>query len=338
MTDQINPGRKERKMITKETCKIFIEMNTNGKSVDEIASSLRISTISVKRMKKRYFEGAYDNLHSFKTSGQKKSENTGRNMELKEKLAMKLTENPIITLKRLSNELVTENIKASESTVCRTLKAMEYTRKSVTRVPADRNTINNKNIRQTYARELINISDDNLIFLDESGFNLHLSRNYGYSPKNTKCHINVVGNRGTNVSLLCMITNDGIFSFKLFNGSVNTERFVQFIEENVTRSVTRKYVIMDNASIHKSNIVKAKFLEKNYMVKYLPAYSPQLNPIEEFFGALKNNYRSITPVPKNSEELLMRINTCLASRINTDGFYRNMRSYLNLALAREDFI
>jgi transposase len=37
--------------------------------------------------------------------------------------------------------------------------------------------------------------------------------------------------------------------------------------------------------------------------KFLPAYSPHLNPIEEFFGELKANYRSIHPNPQSREEI-----------------------------------
>ena len=45
---------------------------------------------------------------------------------------------------------------------------------------------------------------------------------------------------------------------------------------------------MDNMKFHHSNNVKKWFSKKNVVVKYLPPYNPQLNPIEEVFSALKS--------------------------------------------------
>jgi hypothetical protein len=46
---------------------------------------------------------------------------------------------------------------------------------------------------------------ENLVYLDETGVNLHQSKNYGYSPINEKAYKIVNGNRGQNISCMVVI-------------------------------------------------------------------------------------------------------------------------------------
>ena len=169
--DIILEERKKRKMITKEMIKIFIELFTSGKKAIEIEAALDLSPATIKRMKTRYFKGDYDKICDFKTAAEKKSNNIKSHSVLKEQLAIKLNQNPLYTLKNLSQSLEIDNILASPSLICKSLKSMDYTRKAVHRIPIDRNSASNKNVRIAYAREVSNITNENLLFLDESGFN-----------------------------------------------------------------------------------------------------------------------------------------------------------------------
>ncbi|KAF7685985.1 hypothetical protein CDIK_3265 [Cucumispora dikerogammari] len=92
---------------------------------------------------------------------------------------------------------------------------MNYTRKKVVPVPENRNTSRNIKARQLYARSLEHITDSNLLFFVKTGVNLHHARNYGYSPKNTKCYKTVKANRKTNISCLVAIKLSGVLLSKL---------------------------------------------------------------------------------------------------------------------------
>ena len=52
--------------------------------------------------------------------------------------------------------------------------------------------------------------------------------------------------------------------------------------------------------------------------KFLPAYS-HLNPIEEFFGELKANYRALRPLAQTEKEVKSRITTLVTSRTRDFG-------------------
>jgi transposase len=65
-------------------------------------------------------------------------------------------------------------------------------------------------------------------------------------------------------------------------------------------------LIMDNASIHKTTEFTSACEEKGIVVKYLPAYSPFLNPIENLFSKWKSIVKSC--LVQNEEELMIAIN------------------------------
>ena len=79
--------------------------------------------------------------------------------------------------------LKTTGIVCSYSFVSRILNKMNITRKILTKNPIERNCKRILDSRQSYARDVINYSSEQFLYLDETGFNLHTQINYGYSLK-----------------------------------------------------------------------------------------------------------------------------------------------------------
>ena len=75
-----------------------------------------------------------------------------------------------------------------------------------------------------FASEMEALFDHRILFLDESGFNLHTSNKYGYSMPDTDAFDYNIGNRGRNVSLCSILAASGIIYsetvFGVFNGIV----------------------------------------------------------------------------------------------------------------------
>ena len=65
----------------------------------------------------------------------------------------------------------------SQSFVSRILNKMNITRKRLTKIPIERNSIRILDSRQSYARDVINYTNEKFLYLDETGFNLHTSTN-----------------------------------------------------------------------------------------------------------------------------------------------------------------
>jgi transposase len=95
---------------------------------------------------------------------------------------------------------------------------------------------------------------------------------------------------------------------------------------------------MDNSRFHHRSDVKQFLINNNINFLYLPAYSPQLNPIEEYFSHLKAKYTSLQPRSKNKNEIKTKINSLITNEnIDFSGFFRNMRRWLEREMARQYF-
>lgn len=140
---------------------------------------------------------------------------------------------------------------------------------------------------------------------------------------------------------MCVIgMEDGLIAHEQIRGAYNSISFINFLENklaNFFRTNPNKILIMDNARFHHSNdvIQKMNFLGINHM--FLPPYSPQLNPIEEFFSMLKARYNSFRSPD-------MTIESCIDAVLSLDysseclSFFDNMLTWLEKARQREIFI
>ncbi|KAG0437415.1 hypothetical protein DMUE_3701 [Dictyocoela muelleri] len=204
---------------------------------------------------------------------------------------------------------------------------MNYTRMKLTLIPVNRNSNGNKTTRAQYGTSLLNINDNQMIFLDETGFNLHSHQRFGYSLKNSKCFINVPNSKGTNISFLYAITNEDILAFKARVGSFKSTDLKDFIETQllILDQNDMKYIIMDNASIHRTAEVRVSLARRNYILKFIPSYSPQLNPIVDFFSTFKSRVKQLNN-SSNSNELIDVINSVLLSgAFRLEGHFDHMR-------------
>ena len=140
----------------------------------------------------------------------KKGRKSSPNENLKCKIRTLIHRDPSHTLRSINEELNLRNISAAPPTIAKYLKQMEFTRKRLSLVPLERNSMRNVDARQEYCQNINSVRDSNLVFLDETGFNLHTKKQYGYSIKNTKAYLTAPANRGKNMSLMCFIDVNGV--------------------------------------------------------------------------------------------------------------------------------
>jgi arginine repressor len=115
--------------------------------------------------------------------------------EIKSLLSENLLRDLSYTQRELAAIVSEHGTPNSQSSVSRLLKKWD-TQKRLVRIPQERNTARTLDIRQCYAREVQFISNENFVFLDETGVNLNQCMNYGYSPKKVRAHRIFRGNRG----------------------------------------------------------------------------------------------------------------------------------------------
>jgi len=128
-------------------------------------------------------------------------------------------------------------------------------------------------------------------FIYEAGFNLMRTRRRGRYIIGHRAIVNVQGQRGDNIALCAVITQNGVLHHHAHMGPYNTALLLAFLDQlhNITEAYRNDHmqfiVVCENVSFHHSALVQNWFQQHpHYTVLYLPQYSPFLNPIEEFLG------------------------------------------------------
>src|SRR5947209_14422973 len=96
------------------------------------------------------------------------------------------------------------------------------------------------------------------------------------------------------MTVIASLSLRGMGEALILDGAANAEIFELYIEQILAPSLQPgQIVIMDNLSIHKGNKVRQLIEARGCQVLFLPAYSPDLSPIEEAFSKVKAVLRRI---------------------------------------------
>jgi transposase len=131
------------------------------------------------------------------------------------------------------------------------------------------------------------------VFVDEMGVHTSLAPLHGYSRKGERVYLQVPRNRGSNTTLVASITLSGMGETLAVEGSTTQEVFEAYVEQCALAPTLEagRVVIMDNLCAHKPSRVRELMEGKDCELVYLPAYSPDFNPIEEAFSKIKGMLR-----------------------------------------------
>ena len=137
-----------------------------------------------------------------------------------------------------------------------------------------------------------NFRPEQLVFADESHFNrLTLRRPYAWSKRGKRASRHKFQFRGTKYSILPALSLNGILHLEVVENAVTGAVFRRFLEGLLPLMnkwpLPNSVLIVDNASIHKVAGIRELVEEHGMRLLFLPAYSPNLNPIELTFSSIK---------------------------------------------------
>jgi len=132
-----------------------------------------------------------------------------------------------------------------------------------------------------------------LVFIDESGFHISMTRLRARAPRGKRAYGRVSRNRGKNQTLIASITLEGGMGEAIsIKGSTDAELFETYIEEFLAPTLKEgQVVVLDGLGAHRTNKVRELIEGRGAELLFLPSYSPDLNPIEEAFSKIKNTVR-----------------------------------------------
>ena len=114
----------------------------------------------------------------------------------------------------------------------------------------------------------------------------------GWAPKGKRLKTKVPNGRWKTMTFLAALRHDRIDAPCVFDGPINGERFLAYIEQFLVPVLKPgDIVIMDNLGSHKRKAVRAAIRSVGAKLLFLPKYSPDLNPIEQVFAKLKHLLR-----------------------------------------------
>jgi transposase len=140
------------------------------------------------------------------------------------------------------------------------------------------------------------------------------------SKKGERAHCSVARNRGKNTTVLSSMSVEGMGPSLAVEGATTALALVfEAYVERVLAPTLRKgqVVVMDNLSAHKGERVKQLIEGLGCKPVYLPPYSPDLNPIEEAFGKMKDLIRKAEA--RTKEALLEAIGAAISALSARDG-------------------
>jgi transposase len=121
-----------------------------------------------------------------------------------------------------------------------------------------------------------------------------MTRARGRAPRGQRVRGRVPRNHGPNVSCLAALTPSGVCAPLVIEGAIDGQVFVLWLAQWLLPQLAPgTTVVLDTLSVHHNPAVRQAVEAAGCQVCYLPAYSPDFNPIELVFAKLKTSLRGV---------------------------------------------
>ncbi len=140
----------------------------------------------------------------------------------------------------------------------------------------------------------LDLDHSRLIFIDETGAASNLARKSGRCRRGQRLRAAVPHSHCKTVTLVAELSLRGIVAQKAFDRPINAALFEEWVETCLVPTLQKgDVVVMDNLPAHKGPRVEELITAGGAELRYLPPYSPDMNPIEKAFSKLKAYLRKI---------------------------------------------
>ena len=146
--------------------------------------------------------------------------------------------------------------------------------------------------RRRWIREQGWLDTARLVFIDETAITTNMVRLNGWSACGERLVADAPMGHWETVTFIAGLRQTGIVAPMVIKGAINGDAFLAYIEQCLAPTLTRgDIVVADNVSFHKVAGVEEAIGAVGASLRYLPQYSPDLNPIELVFHPVKTLLR-----------------------------------------------
>ena len=133
-----------------------------------------------------------------------------------------------------------------------------------------------------------------LVFIDETWASTNMTPRYGRCERGKRLIAHAPFGHWKTTTFLAALRYDGVTAPCVFDGPINGARFLAYVEQVLVPTLSPgEIVMMDNLGSHKRADVRKAIEAAGAAVCFLPASSPDLDPIEQVFAKLKNTLRKM---------------------------------------------
>lgn len=146
-----------------------------------------------------------------------------------------------------------------------------------------------KRRREQWIRYQTRIDPARLVFIDETWVKTNMAPLRGWSPRGERLVAHTPHGHWKTMTFIAALRLDRVGAPWVLNGPINGAAFRAYVETQLVRTLKPgDIVILDNLGSHKGAMVRNVIRAAGAKVFFLPPYSPDLNPIEQFFAKLKH--------------------------------------------------
>jgi transposase len=165
---------------------------------------------------------------------------------------------------------------------------------------------------------------EHLKFIDESGVNLAMTRQYGRAARGERVVGAMPHNYGANVTMLAALSLHGVDAVMTIDGATDAEVFRAYVEHVLCPTlVPGDIVIMDNLRAHKVAGIREHIEAREAQLIYLPPYSPDLSPIEPCWSKLKTLLRNAQARTRDALDAAIQQVLAAVTPADAHGWFRH---------------
>jgi transposase len=165
----------------------------------------------------------------------------------------------------------------------KTLRAAEQSREGVAEA------------RAGWRAELAGVDPERLVFVDETGIDTRMTRAHGRATRGRRATGRVPRGRWERLTVVGALAFDGVVAAMSVAAATGTAVFSAFVEQVLAPALRDRpdaIVVLDNLAAHRAEAVRGALDRAGLGHRYLPPYSPDLNPIEQAWSKLKARLRA----------------------------------------------
>jgi transposase len=200
---------------------------------------------------------------------------------------------PDMTIQMMQDRLLDERgVKASIGTIWTFLDRCKLSFKKKTAHASEQDRPDVLKQREDWFEGQLDLDPAKLVFIDETWASTNMAPLRGWAPKGERLRVGIPHGHWKRTTFIAGLRLTGLTAPMVLDGSINGTSFLDWVRRVLVPTLSPgDTVVADNLTSHKGDEARKAIEAAGATIRFLPAYSPDFNPIEKAFAKLKAQLR-----------------------------------------------